>query len=93
MNKIDLESAEKLAKTLLHKNMSEIFATAETNPDLVGEWLRELSAALRFHQGISDQLLEAIEDVRTALATHVPNGTTSYRSPRYSRHAPSAKRS
>lgn len=67
MNKIDLESAEKLAKTLLHKNMSEIFATAETNPDLVGEWLRELSAALRFHQGISDQLLEAIEDVRTAL--------------------------
>lgn len=67
MNKIDLESAEKLAKTLLHKNMSEIFATAETNPDLAGEWLRELSAALRFHQGISDQLLEAIEDVRTAL--------------------------
>ena len=67
MNKIDLESAEKLAKTLLHKNMSEIFATAEPNPDLVGEWLRELSAALRFHQGISDELLEAIEDVRTAL--------------------------
>jgi len=67
MNKIELDSAETLAKTLLHKNMSEIFATAETNPELVGEWLRELSAALRFHQCRSDQLLEAIEDVRTAL--------------------------
>ena len=67
MKRDDYLAAVRLATTLIHKNMGELFKTAETDPSLVFQWLADLSVAQRSRNAESDLLTEAIDDVRAAL--------------------------
>ena len=62
MKRDDYVAVVRLATTLIHKDLSELFTTAETNPSLVIEWLAELSVAQRLCTSESD-----LGDLRAAL--------------------------
>ena len=67
MNPSDFLGARRLAVSLLHKDMPELFETAAINPTLVSEWLADLLVARRSLEREADLLMEAIDDVRAAL--------------------------
>ena len=67
MKRDDYVAVVRLATTLIHKDLSELFTTAETNPSLVIEWLAELSVAQRICTSESDLFAEAVDDLRAAL--------------------------
>lgn len=63
----DHKSASRLATMLLNQGLEGLSKVADTNRELLIEWLAELTTAQAYLKAQGDLLAEAVEDVRAVL--------------------------